>query len=171
MRKAAAIFLAQLLLVCLVAQVNHALAGAHVYLFVGGLLITYAALTLPCHAGLAASFLVGCVCDAAAPIPFGTQALLFATAHTIVFHLRDRLPREDTAGRIIIALLTNLGLFLILSFFLIGRLAWLSAASTAWPRLFADLLASQIFLAVIAPWFFALEERALELIRPFSGWK
>jgi hypothetical protein len=39
MRNATVIFLAQLLLVCLVAQVNHALAGAHVYLFVGGLLV------------------------------------------------------------------------------------------------------------------------------------
>ena len=80
MRNAAVIFLAQMLLVCLVAQVNHALAGAHVYLFVGGLLIAYSALALPWHAGLAASFLVGCACDAAAPIRFGTQALLFATA-------------------------------------------------------------------------------------------
>jgi rod shape-determining protein MreD len=168
MRNATVTFLAQMLLVCLVAQLNHALAGAHVYLFVGGLLITYSALTLPCHAGLAASFLVGCACDAAAPIPFGTLALLFATAHTIVFHLRDRLPREDTTGRVIIALLANLGLFLVLSFFLIGRSP---APSAAWTRLFADLVASQVFLALIAPWFFALEVRALELIRPFTAWR
>jgi hypothetical protein len=168
MRNGAVIFLAQLLLVCLLAQINHALAGAHIYLFVGGLLIAYSALALPWHVGLAASFLIGCACDAAAPISFGTQALLFATAHSVVFHLRDRLPREDTAGRVIIALLTNLGLFLALSFFLIGRSP---APSAAWTRLFADLVASQIFLAVIAPWFFALEERALELIRPFAAWR
>jgi rod shape-determining protein MreD len=168
MRNAAVIFLAQLLLVCLLAQVNHAITGAHVYLFAGGLLIAYSALALPFSAGVAASFLIGLAADAAAPVPFGTQALLFAAAHTIVFHLRDRLPRDDTTGRVIIALLTNLGLFLALSFFLIGRSP---APSAAWARLFADLLASQIFLALIAPWFFALEERASELIRPLTGWR
>jgi rod shape-determining protein MreD len=168
MRKASAIFCAQLLLVWLVAQLNHAVSGAHVYFFVAGLLVTYSALALPWGAGLAASFLTGCVCDAAAPVPFGTQALLLAAAHAVIFHLRDRLPRDDTTGRVIIALLANLGLFLALSFFLIDRSP---VPSAAWARLAADLVASQVLLGLIAPWFFALEERVLELVRPFTGWR
>jgi hypothetical protein len=168
MRNAGVILLAQLLVITLVAQLNHLLAGVHVYFFIGGLLIAYAALALPWHTGLAVSFLTGLACDAAAPIPFGTLGILFAAAHTVVFHLRDRLPRDDTTGRVIIALLSNLGLFLALSFFLIGRSP---VPAAAWPRLFADLIASQIFLALIAPWFFALEEGAIDLIRPFTGWR
>jgi rod shape-determining protein MreD len=168
MRSAFALFLTQLLGVCLLAQVNHALAGAHVFLYLGGLLIVYSALTLPWHAGLAASFLAGCACDAAAPVPFGTQALLFAAAHAILFNLRDRLPRDDTTGRVIIAVLANLGLFLALSFLLVGRAP---DPSSAWLRLFADLLASQVFLALVAPWYFALQERTIEMARPFTGWR
>jgi rod shape-determining protein MreD len=168
MRKSLAIFLVQLFGVFLVSQANHVLAGLHIHFFVGGLVILYSALVLPFRAGLAASFATGCVCDAYAPIPFGTHALLFAVAHTIVFHLRDRLPRDDTAGRVIIALLTNLGLFLALSFILIGRAP---DPSSAWLRLVADLIASQAFLALIGPWFFALQEHTIEVIRPITGWR
>ena len=35
----------------------------------------------------------------------------------------------------------------------------------AWLRLFADLGWSQLFILIIAPWFFALQARALELGR------
>lgn len=162
MRRTLVIFLTLLLLWTLVAQLNHALTGLRVYLFVGGLYVVYAALMLPLRVGLAATALGGLLCDANAPVWFGTHLVLFAAAHALLFHLRKRIPRDDTMARVIAALLANLAIFLLLSSTQIGA-APLPAA--AWTRLFADLVCSQIFLALIAPWFFALQARALVLTR------
>jgi cell shape-determining protein MreD len=166
-RPALATFLTVLLLWALVAQANHYLAGAHVYLFVGGLLVAQAALELPLRSGMGVSLLIGAICDAHAPVAFGTQALLFAGVHAILFNLRDRLPHEETTSRVVIALFANLALFLALSFLLIDRSP---APAAGWLRLFADLACSQVVLALIAPWFFALQARAAFLVRPATAW-
>lgn len=160
MRPALVTALTLLLLWTLVAQVNHSLGGLRVYLFVGSLYVTFAALKLPLRSGLGASLLGGLLCDATAPVTFGTQTLLFATAHAVIFHLRDRIPRDDTVARLIVALLTNLALFLVFSFIEISRSP---APAAVWPRLIADLACSQVFLTAIAPWFFALQHRSLSL--------
>jgi rod shape-determining protein MreD len=154
------IFLSLLLLWLLVTQLNHYLAVWRVYLFAGGLFVTYAALQLPLRSGLTASLLAGLLCDANSPVPPGTHLLLFAAAHAVVFHLRDRIPRDQTLTRVIIALLANLALFLVFSFVLIGLSP---APAVIWPRLIFDLVCSQVFIALVAPWFFALQTRALEL--------
>ena len=99
--------------------------------------------------------------DAVAPVSFGTHALLFARTHAVVFNFRDRVPRDDTLSRVVIALFANLGLFLIFSFTQVARSP---APASMWPRLFADLACSQVCLALIAPWFFAIQARALALI-------
>ena len=162
MRRALVTFLTLVLLWLVVAQCNHTLAPVHIYLSVGGLFVTYAALALPLRAGLAAVFLGGLVCDAAVPVAFGLHALLFSTAHYALFRVRDRVPRDETVARVVIALLTNLALFLVFSFLEVSRLP---APGAVWPRIAFDLICSQIFLTLIAPWFFALQERALELAR------
>lgn len=162
MRPALVTALTLLLLWSIVAQVNHALTDVRVYLFVGSLFVVHAALKLPLRCGLAATLLGGLLCDANSPVSFGTHTLLFALAHAVVFHLRDRLPRDDTIARLLVALLTNLGLFLVFSFIQIARSP---APAAAWPRLIADLVCSQVFLALIAPWFFALQYQALVLTR------
>ena len=150
------------LLWALVSQVNHVLTGLKIYLFVGSLFVAYAALKLPLRSGLAATFLGGLLCDAHAPVTFGTHALLFAAAHAIIFNLRDGLPRDDTVARLIVALLTNLALFLVFSFI---QISVSPSPAAAWPRLIVDLICSQLFLALIAPWFFALQHHALVLVR------
>ena len=160
MRRALVIFLTLVLLWTLVAQLNHFAGEIHLYFFLGGLYVTYAALVLPPRPGLAAVLLGGMLCDANAPVAFGTHALLFAAAHAVLLSLRDRLPHEEMAGRIVIALLANLGIFLVLSFFEIGRLPLPAAA---WPRLGTDLIFSQLVLALAAPWFFSLQEQSLLL--------
>lgn len=162
MRRTFVTFLTLLLLWVVVAQVNQALTGAHVYLFAGGLFVAYAALQLPLRDGLAAVLLAGLLCDANTPVPFGLHTLLFAAAYAVVFNIRDHVPREETVARVIVALLVNLSLFLVLSFALIGRGP---APAAVWPRLIFDLLCSQVFLALIAPWFFALQARTLVLTR------
>ncbi|MDB6169508.1 MAG: hypothetical protein JWM88_2372 [Verrucomicrobia bacterium] len=160
MRRTLVTFLTLLLLWVIVAQVNHAASAAHLYFFVGGLFVTYAALVLPLRGGLAAVLLAGALCDADSPVPFGTHVLLFALAHAVVFNIRDRVPRDETVARVIVALLVNLALFLALSFALVGRSP---APASAWPRLLADLVGSQLLLALVAPWFLALQARTLVL--------
>lgn len=162
MRRTLVTFLTLLVLWAVVSQLNHALAPAHVYLFGAGLFVTYAALALPLRAGLTAVFLGGLMCDAATPVPFGFHALLFSTAHYALFRVRDRVPRDETVARVVIALLTNLVLFLVFSFLEVSRLP---APAEVWPRIGIDLICSQIFLVLVAPWFFALQEQALVLAR------
>lgn len=162
MRPALVTALTLLLLWTVVAQANHALTGLRLYLFAGSLFVTFAALKLPLRPGLAASLLGGLICDASSPVTFGTHFLLFALAHAVIFHLRGRIPRDDTVARLIVLLLANLALFLLFSFIQISRSP---APAAAWPRLIADLAASQVFLTLVAPWFFALQHRSLVLAR------
>jgi rod shape-determining protein MreD len=166
MRGAVALFLTLYLLRALVAEANNALSGAHVWLFAGGLYVTYSALMLPFRQGLAASILGGLLCDSLAPVAFGTHASLFATAHVVVYGVRERLQRDETAVRLAVALIVNLAFFLALSF---ARLRLVPAGAAAWPRMAADLAWSEAALALIAPWFFALQVRALELARASPG--
>jgi hypothetical protein len=56
----------------------------------------------------------------------------------------------------------NLGLFLVISFL---RLRLIHGAGGAWPRMLSDLVWSEAVLALIAPWFFALQLHSLILAR------
>ncbi len=160
MRGAVALFLTLYLLRALLAEANSALSGAHVWLFAGGLYVAYSALMLPFRQGLAASILGGLLCDSLSPVAFGTHAALFATAHVVVFSVRERLQRGETVVRVTVALVANLAFFLALS---IARSRHVPAGATAWPRMLSDLVWSQAAIAVVAPWFFALQLRTLEL--------
>jgi len=150
-----------LLLWFLVAEANHLLAGLRVYLYPAALFVVHAALTQPARSGLAATLLGGLIFDAHAPAPlFGLHLILFAAAHAVVFHLRDRIPRDDTVAVVVVALLVNFALFLMLSFWIVP---FLPVPATAWGRLLMDLLVSQFVVALAAPWYFALQSRALLL--------
>ncbi|MGH7945191.1 MAG: hypothetical protein ACREH8_18365 [Opitutaceae bacterium] len=150
------------LLWAIVAQLNDALSGARVYVFAGALFVAFTALTQPRRAGLIAVLLGGLICDANAPVTFGTHLLLFATAHVTLFHIRERVPRGDNTSAIVVVLLTNLALFLAFSF---TQIHDSPAPAAVWPRLIADLVCSQIFLVLVTPWFFALQAGALALAR------
>jgi len=162
MRRTLTLFVTLIVLWTIVAEANHALAGFRVYLFSGGLFVAFAAVTQPRRSGLTASILAGLMCDANAPVTFGTHMLLFVAAHATLFHVRDRVPRDDSVSAIIVVLLTNLGLFLVFSF---TQIHGSPSPASIWPRLIVDLLCSQVFLAVITPWFFALQTRSLSLAR------
>ena len=105
MRRFLAVLPTLLLLWALVAQLNHELAAAHVFLFVGGLFVTYTSLSFPLGAGMAASFVAGLVLDANSPVAFGTHALLFAAAHALLYDLKDRMPRDDMGMKLYLAFL------------------------------------------------------------------
>lgn len=165
MRRAFVIFATLVLLWTIVSQLNHTLAPLHIYLWVGGLFIAYAALALPLRTGLGASLLGGLLCDATTAAPLGTHTLLFAAAHAVLFNLRDRVPRDETVARVVIVLLVNLALFLVFSFLQVSRL---SAPAAVWPRIVFDLLCSQVLIALVTPWFLALQAGAVDLAYTFS---
>jgi rod shape-determining protein MreD len=159
-RRVLLLSLASLLLAFLLDQLNHYLGAWQVHVWCGGLFVAFAALRLDFRSGAAASFIGGLILDAGAPVAFGTHALLFLAAHAAVFNIRSRAPREETIVGVIVALLVNLGLFLALSFI---RIDGSPDAGAAWLRDFADLLASQLLIALVAPWFFAVQARLLRL--------
>lgn len=160
MRRALTLSFTLLLLWAVVAEVNHFLSDARVYLFAGALFVVFAALTQPLRSGIFASCIGGLICDANAPVTFGLHLLLFAVAHATLFHLRDRVPRDDNIAAIIVALLTNLALFLVFSF---SQLHHSPVAAAVGSRLLIDLVCSQLFVALITPWFLALQARSIEI--------
>lgn len=149
---------ASLLLAVLLSQLNHYLAPWQIHLWCGGLFITFVALRLGHRTGATVSFLAGLLLDAQSPVPFGTQGLLFLAGHATIFAIRARAPREEPVIGVVIALIANLALFLALSFF---RIDSALEPARAWLRGFADLLASQLLIVLIAPWFFAVQARLL----------
>lgn len=162
MRRTLVLFGSLLLLWALLSVLNDAIAGLQAYVFAGGLYVAYAALRQPRRTGLAAVLLAGLVCDATTPVAFGTHLLLFAAAHLTLFHLRERLPREDNLAATIVVLFANLALFIVFSF---TQISGSPAPAALWPRLLADLLWSQVLLTLITPWFFALQAGTLALAR------
>jgi rod shape-determining protein MreD len=161
MRRALVIIATSLILWAMIAQVNHLLSSSHIYVFVGGLFVAYTALTFPLGSGMICSLVAGMICDAAEPVSFGTFVLLYATAHAVVFNLRNRIPRDDTVASVLVGLFANLGIFFALCFV---QMFHAPALAAAWPRILVDLLVSQICLALIAPWFFALQAKSLAFL-------
>jgi len=143
-----------------VCQINHYLAPIHLSLFAGGLLVAFPALRLDFRTGWWSSLLIGLLVDSSTPVAFGFHGLIFVAAHTGIFNLRGRFPREETAFGLIIALLANLALFIVITASLIHRTP---SPLEMLPRLSLDLLASEFLVFLVAPWFFALQEKTLEI--------
>ncbi|WP_156469290.1 hypothetical protein [Cephaloticoccus primus] len=166
MRAILALFAAQALLCFGLAQLNYGLSPLHLHLFGGGLLLVFGALRLPPAMGLLLACLGGLLCDAGSPLPFGTQLVLFAVAHTFIRRARPHLDTRHTPTLLLVSLLTNAALYLALTFFLIQREPIIARAA---PRLLLDLLLSEGLVALIAPWFFALQGKLLALARLAAG--
>jgi rod shape-determining protein MreD len=162
------VFLANFLLWWLVGLLNHHLAGTTLHLYAGGLFVVYAALRLDRKHGLIAIALTGLLMDATSPVPYGTSVVLLGLVHATLLYGRQRFPREGALFGLVVALLANLFLFIALSFLLIGASP---RPGSAWLRIFADLLASQVFLLLVTPWFLALQDQAMALvsIHPETG--
>lgn len=152
------VFLANLLLLWLAGLANHCLAPHAVSLHLAGLLVVYPALRLDARHGLAATVLTGLAFDAMSPVPFGTHLVLLGLVHAVLLNGRRRFPREEPIFATVVALLGNLFLFLALSFLLISAHP---RPAEGWLRLFVDLLASQLLIGLVTPWFMALQSRLL----------
>lgn len=167
---------ANLLLGWLVGAANHHLASAwfpfsdffSVHLYLRGLFLTFAALRLDARNGFIAIILTGLFCDALEPVPFGTSATLLGLAYAALLQARHRFPRDEALFSTIVALLTNLGLFIVMSFVFVGASP---RPGETWLRLFSDLVFSQLALVAITPWFLAFQTRVFELmaVHPETG--
>ncbi len=160
MTRLAVIFLSHLLLWFLVGGLNHAIAGWQIQLFAGGLFVTYPALRMERTEGLLASLLAGLVVDAASPLPFGLTALLFGIAHTLMLQLRPRLAISEAPLQAVVAILAGVVLYLAKSAALARGLP---AVSGIWGRMLWELFLSSVLTGLAAPWFFALQDRCLQL--------
>ncbi len=165
------VFLANLLLGWLLGLANHLLGRCSLpgfdtlslHLYAGGLSLAYTALKLDGRDGFIAVALTALAYDAMEPVPFGASLFLFGLVYATLVHGRHRFPREGALFSTVLALLVNLFLFLALSVLLVGASP---RPGETWIRLFVDLLASQIFILVVTPWFIALQDEALLFLRP-----
>lgn len=133
-----------------------------VNLYLGGLLVTYAALRLDSRHGWICTLCTGLAFDSLTALPFGTSLVLFGLVHATLLHGRQRFPREEPVFAIVVALLANLFLFIAISFVMVGENP---RPADAWIRLFFDLLVSQLTVAVLAGWFMALQAAAFAYLR------
>jgi hypothetical protein len=151
---------ANLLMMVMVAQINHYLAAWSLYLYAGGLLVLFPAFHLTLRHGMKATVLTALFVDAAMPVPYGTSLFLFCAAHLALNRLRSRFPRQEDAVGLMAALAANLIIFLALSAFLASGHP---PPAAYWHRLIADLAVSQGFVLLAGGWFLALQRKALLL--------
>lgn len=162
-------FAAGVLLWTLISQLNHHLTPAYLSVFVGGLLITFSSLRLAHRDGWRAALLLGLWCDAAAPVHLNASGqlsiytvlhtALFLVTHTLLFRVRARIPHQETFVAVVVALIANAFIFAALSLAYIVRNPVPLAAV---PALTVHMFFSELVIALIAPWFFALQERLFE---------
>jgi len=164
------VLLANLLLWWLAGTANHYLSHfsflwidyCSIHLYVSGLFVVYPALRLGRKHGWIVIILTGLMTDALEPVPFGTGMILLGAVYATLLYGRRRFPREGPVFGVIVALFANLFLVIALSFLLVGANP---RPGEAWFRIFTDLLASQLVIFLITPWFLALQEAALRLAR------
>ena len=151
-----------LLFTGLVQQLNHSLGPWGFSLWISGLLIAFPALRLAPQQGFNACFILGLVVDASTPLPFGLNAFLFAISHLVIVRIRGRFASSEALLGTVVALINNLVLYVIVTFIVISRAP---DAPFSGLRLLTDLIASQLFIAIVAPWFFAVQENCLRFAR------
>lgn len=170
------VFLANLLLCWLTGLANHYLSRfslpgipyISIHLYLGGLFVVYSALRLDPKHGVVAMILTGLMFDSLEPVPYGTHVVLLGLVHATLLYGRRRFPREGGIFGIVLAQLCNLFLYIALSVLLVGANP---VPAQAWLRIFFDLLASQIVILLVAPWFIALQEQTMRFaqIHPETG--
>lgn len=154
------VILCGVLLWAITAQINHYLAVWHLNIFTGGLMITCAALRFRSRLVWRIALPLGLWVDAASAVPFGMHAALFVVAGMVIHQLRGRKPRTDTVFSVIVAVTSNAALFLVIAVaFAIRGPVQTGVVFT----LLLNLILSGVFVAVVAPWYFALQTRALEI--------
>lgn len=148
------------LLIWILQMVNHALSPWKLHLLLPGLLITFAALNLRAGPALLTVGLTGLWVDAAGPAPFGVFTVIYLLVAGILFRLRIQWHREQRREAYSLCHLANF-LAVCAAALLLGGPGVLQG--TYWLRLAIDLALSHLILFPLAPWFFKLQLRSLEI--------
>ena len=148
----------------LMGELNHWVAPWQISFYLAGLFLTFGFIRLPLQQGLLHTSAIALWLDASSPHPLGLGLFLFLFLHLTIYSMRYRFPSDETSWNVFIAFLVNLIAFLTLSLWHAGGHP---SHSLYWLRCLSDLLASQILLILLAPWFFALQQ-ALAQIGPWS---
>ncbi len=148
------------ILILLTTQCNHYLSGFSLYLFLLGLPISFAGLSLSLRNGIIATAITGLLSDAITPLPYGLHFVLCLISFSILYVIRSRIPSKENVTIIVVVLLTNLFLF-----FAVTAYVYLTGFNSNLSPLHivSDLIASQIILLLITRWFFAFQPSLLKL--------
>jgi uncharacterized membrane protein len=152
------VLLANLILIFLVAELNHSLAIWSLHVYLGGLFLTFSSLHLSLKQGLLATGATGLMLDSTNPLPFGSTFILLLVCHVVVFSLRGNFARSNLRTEVAIAL--SLNLVLMLSYGLLAA-GDTPSPSIYWTRIAWEFLFSLVGVALFAPWFFAFQRMAL----------
>lgn len=155
------VLLTNLILILLVAELNHGLAIWSLHVYLGGLFLTFSSLHLSLKQGLLATGATGLMLDSTNPLPFGSTFILFLICHVVVFSLRGNFARSNLRTEVVLALSLNLVLMLSYGLLAAGGTPY---PSIYWTRIAWDLLFSLVGVALLAPWFFALQRTALGFV-------
>jgi rod shape-determining protein MreD len=148
------------ILILLTTQLNHYLSVFSLYLFLLGLPVSFAGLSLSLRNGIIATAITGLLIDAITPLPYGLHFALCLISFTIIYAIRSRIPSKENVTIIVVILLTNLFLF-----FAVTVYVYLTGFNSSFSPLHivSDLIASQITLLLITRWFFAFQPALLTL--------
>lgn len=147
-----------LVLMLVTRELNHAFSGAALSVFAWGLPVAFAALRLDFTSGWRSVVLLGLMTDALAPVPFGTHAVIFLSLFVLIYRTRQRVPRDETLVGVVYAVVATVIIYLTLSLALVWH-APLPGRQVG--RLFSEAGLSALLVALLGPWFLALNEHAL----------
>lgn len=140
-------------------QLNHTLSTWAFTITCGGLIVTFPALRLEHRDGWKIVFLLGLFFDADTPVRFGTHAVLFLTLFTVIHHFRQRVPRDEPLLGAIIAIVANIVILGVFTLLYLGRNP---EPARMIARLISESALSSVAIALVAPWYFAFQEKTLE---------
>jgi len=160
--RALAFLLPMLIVTVLTVQVNHLLSFLQVHLFLAGLFVAYGSLQADRRSAVAAIAAAGFWLDASSPVPFGLHAAVMTIAALVIWQSRRRRLADEDSSAVTAALAANAVVFFVISFQQSGQAP---SSGTYWLRAGVELAISEIVLALIARWFFALQGASLRLLR------
>lgn len=156
------ILFANALLIFAAGELNHHLAALSLHAFLGGLMITFAALRLQIKPAFLANGFTALLFDATAPLPPGVMFLLLMAVHCVIFATRGNVARETPHTATGVAMAANVALMLAVSLAFFTRGA--TDVAGYWQRALVDIAVSQGIILVAAPWFFSVQLASLRLV-------
>jgi hypothetical protein len=159
------VFGGNLIFLFLIGQANHYLSDfplfgfgrAQVHLFLAGLPLAFAALRLTLGPAVLATVATALAIESQLPLPSGAILLPATACVCVTMVLRPHFNRFEASSAVLAGIAFNLVLLLAITL-VVFRHTHVSLA-----RVGADMLVSQLALALLTGWFFAAQTALLEL--------